>query len=112
MTNQWDSELTEEKLQAQIVSAKSKYQELKFELSGVEYRDGYIWVYFSQGKNANFNFSVTGVKCLEVLTEEQLIKVELLGTRAIRWEEQNIDLGLEEILLAGQMIQNWLDNLR
>ena len=112
MTNKWDSHFTEENLQEQIQAAKTNWSEIKFEVLDVEYKDGYLWLYFSENKRSNFNFSITGIKCLENLTTEQLSKVEVLGTRAIRWEEQDIDFGVEEILLVVQTVQNWLDNVR
>lgn len=115
MTSKWDSQLTKENLQNQIKPAKEKWKELYWKVVEVSYygKGGDIVVWLSDGngrKRVERIFKDT-TKCLKCLTEEEVAKVTLLGDRAIQWEELDIQLGLEKLLMFVQLREEWEDSL-
>jgi hypothetical protein len=115
-SNKWDSEFTEEKLQDQIKAAKSKWKELRFKVAKVEYQpfNGYFYLYFTDGEGQEdiYTFEKNQIKVLENVEDSELVKIAVLGDRAIQLEELNIQIGVEELLYGLQTINNWLKGIK
>jgi len=58
-----------------------------------------------------YAFPVIDFKCLVGKTEEEIAKVTLLGEEAIQWEELNIHIGLEKLLMSIQLLEEWENSI-
>ena len=48
---------------------------------------------------------------LDILGDDEIEKVSLLGERAIQWEDLDIQIGLDDLLMSVQLRENWLNSL-
>lgn len=110
---EWESELTEEKLQDQIKAAKEKWKEQRIKLEEVCYENDCLYFVISGGVYTAklLWFNKRKFKCLENLSDEDIAKVKPLGDRAIQWEDQNIQLSLDRLFDGIQLKDEWLVDL-
>ena len=82
----------------------TKNVKILFELDRRYRREGYRYL-------CDFVFGISDCKFLKGKTEEEIAKVSLLGDSAIQWEELDIQIGLDDLLMSIQLRENWLNNL-
>ena len=121
-----NNELTEEKLQSQIQADKQVYQDIHWKLMEVEYRRYRECINFifelkkecpkyhvpGQKPYTEFSIDVSKFKCLKGKTDDEIEKVSLLGERAIQWEDLDIQIGLDDLLMSVQLRENWIEILK
>lgn len=114
--SKWDNELTEEKLKNQIKAAKDKWKELKWKIIKVEYEcfNETFYLYFinDKGQEDLYCFEKNQVKVLQNFADNELLKVSVLGERAIQFKELDIQIGVEELLYGLQTVNSWLNSLK
>lgn len=101
----WNSELT-----------KENYKQLKLKITRVEYEpfNESFYLYFIDEKEQEdiYCLEKNSIKVLKNLTDKELLKVNILGERAIQFEEVDIQIELDGLLNGLQMINSWLDALK
>lgn len=119
----WDNKLTEGRLQDQIKAAKEAYQNIHWKIFHVEYWESTksLLLLFElkkkyrvsgQKHRTSFAVEIQEFKCLSELDEKEIEKVSLLGERAIQWEDLDIQIGLDDLLMSVQLRENWLNSLK
>jgi len=109
----------EKKLYWEIKATKEKYKEIYWVLHKVEYNPATTQLEItlvnqnnSKGEVEIYYLDVASIKCLRGKTEEEIVKVSLLGERDIQWKELDIKLGLEKLLMSVQLLEEWVKSLK
>lgn len=121
--SKWKNELIEEKLQDQIQAARQVYQNVHWRVFQVEYWESTksLLLLFElkeeyrisgQKHRTSFAVEIQEFKCLSELDEKEIEKVSLLGERAIQWEDLDIQIGLDDLLMSVQLRENWSNSLK
>jgi hypothetical protein len=104
-------ELTKE----QIKIAKDKYKEIYWEVVNVQHHDYRLEILLrskKDGKQECKHIPIGYFKCLQGKSDWDLKGVNVLGERAIQWENLDIQIDLELLLQAIQLEHEWLEDLK
>lgn len=113
----------EEKLYWEIKAAKEKYKEIHWKVSSVSCRKNVRELDLTFELKEEYRLEdchyydsyvldIYNLKIFKDKTGEEIEKVSLLGDRAIQWEELDIQIGLEDLLMSIQLKEDWLNSLK
>ncbi len=96
------AQLTEQQIEAQIDAAIARQQKIDAtepRANSVVYKGGRFTLHFTNG--ASFSFLAESVEAIATLPTEILATVELTPSgKGIRWDEPDIDLSIQGLLLG------------
>ena len=96
------AQLTDRQIEAQIdaaISAQSEIDAVEPRANKVSFSSGRFTIHFNNG--ATFSFLAESVEVIAQLSDEVLATVELTPSgKGLRWDEPDIDLGIQGLLLG------------
>jgi hypothetical protein len=113
----------EEKLYWEIKAAKEKWKEIYWKVSSVSCRKDVREIDLTFELKEEYRLEdchcydsyvldIYNLKIFKGKTGEEIEKVSLLGERAIQWEELDIQINLDDLLMSIQLRENWLNSLK
>ena len=107
------TQLTDRQIEAQInkaIANKPKIDAVEPRANKVIFDDGRITLHFTNG--ATFSFLASSIEDLASLTPELLATVELTPSgKGLRWDEPDIDLSIQGLLLGIFGSNLWLKEI-